>query len=336
MILNAYSLLVGFVGLLEFALGVAVVVTVARASRRRRTDPHGVDERLPLLGHLATVLFAVSVVSWPLLYLLLDSYVPQWRGVVCIQGVTRIGQGSVGAAGSLPTLVRTLETSKPALVFAVGAWAVLRAANRATATAPLLGRELGALLVCGGVAVVDAVASLAYVGIPKKERFLESGCCAVPAAGSARLSEGDFTTLTTAAFDARVLTVAFVAVTVAVVLATTWALRRPRWTYGALLAAAVAVPIGLVFLREVAAPAFLGLPGHRCTYCVLSSSVAGVAFVALAATGVLTVAWAAVAQGFAGGPETEGFHARQVGRLLRVARLATVAAAAIVGVELLL
>ena len=139
MIVKAYSLLAVFVGLLELAMGVAVVVLVGRALRRRRTAPHAVDERLPLLGHLATVLLAVSVGSWPLLYLLLDSYVPQWRGVVCIQGVTRIGEGSVGASGALPTLVAALQASKPALVLAVGAWAVLHAANRATATAPLTG-----------------------------------------------------------------------------------------------------------------------------------------------------------------------------------------------------
>ncbi len=336
MIVNAYSLLAVFVGLLELAMGVAVVVTVGRALRGRRTAPHAVDERLPLLGHLATVLLAVSVVSWPLLYLLLDSYVPQWHGVVCIQGVTRIGEGSVGASSALPTLVAALQASKPALVLAVGSWAVLRAANRATVTAPLTGRELWALLVCGGVAIVDATVGLVYVAIPKTERFLENGCCAVPADGASRLSEGDFTTLTTATYDARVLTSAYAAVTLALLLATTWALRRPRWAYGALAAAAVAVPVGLVFLREVAAPAFLGLPEHRCAYCVLSSSVAGVAFLAFAATGWLAAAFAAVAQGLAGGPETEAFHARQVGRLLQVARLATVVAAAIAGVQLLL
>lgn len=334
MILHAASLLALFVGLVELVLGGAVVGLAGRALRRRRLDPAAVDAGLPLVGHLATVLTAVAVVAWPLLYLLLDAYVPQWRGVVCIQGVTRIGEGSVGPARLLPPLLVVLQATKPALVLAVGAWAVLRSANRATATGALAGRELGALLVCGALAVADALLTGAYVLIPKREQFLESGCCAVPARGSTQLVDGEFVTRTAAAFDGRVLTFAYVAVTLALVLATTWALRRPRWTWGALAAAALEVPVGLVFLREVAAPRFLGLPGHRCAYCVLSSSVAGVAFLALAATGVLCVAWAAVARGLAGdATASAGTPAAGPARLLRTARLATLAAAAIVGVQ---
>ncbi|MBL9086712.1 MAG: hypothetical protein JNM10_06185 [Planctomycetia bacterium] len=334
MILHAASLLALFVGLVELALGGAVVALAVRALRRRRRDAAAVDAGLPLVGHLATVLTAVAVVGWPLLYLLLDAYVPQWRGVVCIQGVTRIGEGSVGPARLLPPLLVVLQATKPALVLAVGAWAVLRAANRATATGALAGRELAALVACGALAVVDAVLTGAYVWIPKREQFLESGCCAVPPRGTTQLVDGEFTTRTAAAFDGRVLSLAYVAVTLALVLATTWALRRPRWTWGALLAAALAVPVGLVFLREVAAPRFLGLPGHRCAYCILSSSAAGVAFLALAATGVLCVAWAAVAHALGRDPAApeDGPSARAT-RLLRAGRLATVAAAAIVGVQ---
>lgn len=337
MILHAASLLALFVGLVELALGATVATLAVRALRRRRLDPAAVDAGLPLVGHLATVLTAVAVVAWPLLYLLLDAYVPQWRGVVCIQGVTRIGEGSVGPARFLPPLLVVLQATKPALVLAVGAWAVLRAANRATATGALAGRELVALVACGAVAAADALLTGAYVLIPKREQFLESGCCAVPARGTTQLVDGEFTTRTAAAFDGRVLSLAYVAVTLALVLATTWALRRPRWTFGALLAAALAVPVGLVFLREVAAPRFLGLPGHRCAHCVLSSSVAGVAFLALAATGVLCVAWAAVAEGFARDATTpRDATAARTARLLRAGRLATVAAAAIVGVQWLL
>ena len=336
MILNAYALLTLFAALVELALGVAILVLAARALLRRRADPHRVDERLPLLGHLASVLLVASALSWPLLYLLLDSYVPAWRGVVCIQGVTRIGEGSVGAAGWLPTLVSILEATKPALLLAVGAWAVVRGATRAAAAAPRLGRELSALLVCGSLALVDAAASFAYVLIPKKERFLESACCAVPLRSGVRLSEGDFTTLTASTYDARALTFAWAAATLAELLAITWALRRPRWTWAALGAAGLSVLVGLPFVREVAAPAFLDLPRHRCTYCVLSSSVAGVAFLAFAAAGVLCVAWAAVAQATAGEAVALTLRDGARCRLLRAGRLATAASGVLVGVWLLL
>ncbi len=336
MILNAYALLTLFVALVELALAGAVAVLAVRSLLRRRADPHGVDERLPLLGHLASVLLLVATLGWPLLYLLLDSYVPSWRGVVCIQGVTRIGEGSVGASRHLPALVAILEVTKPALLLAVGGWAVVRGATRAATAAPRLGRELVALLACAALALVDAMAAGAYVLIPKREQFLEGACCAVPTTRGARLVGGELTTLTTSAYDARALTIAWGAAILAVLLASTRALRRPRWTWAALGAAALSVAVGLPFVREVAAPAFLRLPGHRCTYCLLSSSVAGVTYLALSAAGTLCLAWAAVARlaGRQGGGD--GADDRTRLRLLRGGRLATAVSALFVGGWLLL
>src|SRR5205085_11721940 len=64
-------------------------------------------------------------------------------------------------------------------VLAGGAWFVLYLLNRRTATGPLLGRLFLVLLPLGALAVADAAAELAYVGIPKKEEFASSGCCTV-------------------------------------------------------------------------------------------------------------------------------------------------------------
>ena len=55
----------------------------------------------------------LGLASWPLLYLLLQSYVPEWPDVMCIYGVTRVGAGSVGASRFLPGLVTALQVLKP-------------------------------------------------------------------------------------------------------------------------------------------------------------------------------------------------------------------------------
>lgn len=332
MVLNAYTFLTLAAAALEAGLAVAVLVVAARVARRRRADPLGADAAMPLAGHVATTLLVVAVGSWPLLYLLLDSYVPLWRGVVCIQGVTQVGEGSVGPARWLPPLVTALQATKPAVVLAVAAWATVHAANRATATAALLGRELAVLATAGAVALLDAAATAAYVGIPKREVFLESACCAVvPRAG--RLGDPGFVTLTRADHDAAVLVVAWGALVLALTLAVVRAVRRPGWTAAALGAAAASVPLGLTVLREVAAPRLLGVADHRCVYCVLAGSVAGVAALALHAVGVGAVALAAVARALGRAPGDPRCRERQAAGFLRVARWVIPLATALVGVQ---
>src|SRR5262249_763476 len=108
---------------------------------------------------------------------LLQSYVPEWPGVMCIYGVTQVGTGSLGPSRFLPGLVKLLQMTKPALVFGSGAWFVLYWVNWRTATAPLQSRILLALVVLGLLAACDATAETAYLVIPKKEEFLSAGCC---------------------------------------------------------------------------------------------------------------------------------------------------------------
>src|SRR5438105_394814 len=101
MILNAYAVLDGFLGVLRLCLALLTVLLAFaawRASHRRRGEespPLG-EERGTLLYLTAFVLVALSIVSWPVLYLLLQSYVAEWPGAMCIYGVTQIGAGSVG------------------------------------------------------------------------------------------------------------------------------------------------------------------------------------------------------------------------------------------------
>src|SRR5262249_17894985 len=87
------------------------------------------------------------------------------------------GAGSEGISRFLPGLLKTLEVTKPALVFASGAWFVLYLANRRTQTGPLLGRILMVLVAVGVLAELDSVVEAAYLAIPKKEEWLSTGCC---------------------------------------------------------------------------------------------------------------------------------------------------------------
>lgn len=359
MILNSYAVLALFVALVS-VLGAIVVVTSVRAIRRGAPGEDDADSardsRTTSLFLLAFTLLGASVASWPLLYLLLQKLVPEWEGVMCIQGVTRVGTGSEGAAGLLPALVQALEITKPALVFATGSWLVVHLANRRTRTAPLAGRALAILLVVGSIATVDACAELAYVAIPKKERFLADGCCTTPTAamlGSAA-SEGR-TPLGLPGTRRGWVVGTFYALAGAVVLGARALSKAPparggpaaearaddgagrRGGFAWLGVGVVAsVPAAVVFLSEVAAPAFLHLPAHRCAYCLLSDSPWGVVTAALLATGVFSTGWAVVAHALARTPETAATLPTQRRRLLRVGALGYVGALAAVTIGLVL
>jgi hypothetical protein len=175
-ILNAYAILDAFVSVLRLGLVFPVVwLSVSSWARWRRTehDPGArtaFEDRFHLLLLLAGLLLALDVLAWPLLYLLLQSYVPEWPGVMCIYGVTRVGAGTVGTSRYLPVLLEILQAAKPLVVFLSGAWFVLYLVNRRTRTAPLSGRVLIGLLATGLLAGLDATAELTYVLSPKKEQ----------------------------------------------------------------------------------------------------------------------------------------------------------------------
>ena len=182
MILNAYAVLDAFITLLRLSLSLLVIVLGFSVWKRwRRAESaearSGTEDRGYLLFLLALLLLVLNLASWPLLYLLLESYVPEWPGVMCIYGVTQVGTGSQSASRFLPVLLMALQVLKPALVFGSGGWMTLYLANRRTPNSPLMGRILLASIGLGMLAGADAAAESAYLLIPKKEEFLSAGCC---------------------------------------------------------------------------------------------------------------------------------------------------------------
>jgi len=306
MILNSYAVLDGFVTLLRLGLGI-LVVYISAASLWRYYSGAGrpeirwlAEERSNLLFLLAGLLLILNIASWPLLYLLLQSYVSQWPGIMCIYGVTRIGAGSVGPSRFLPLLLTALQTMKPALVFISGSWLVLHWINRQTRTAPLTGRVLFIIFAAGLFAISDAGAEAAYLFIPKKEQFPSYGCCAqafdsISAANrflpKAWIEEKD---------TPAVLTL-YYAVNLAVIVTLGGSIwlrpsQRLGWRLLPLLALATAsMIVSAVFLIDVAAPRLLHLPFHHCPYDLIPRAPESLLAIALYCAGCLAVGWACVA-----------------------------------------
>lgn len=332
MIVNAFSVLDAFVSLLRLGLGLIVVVlgmSAWRSWKRRESDPdaaQALEDRCHLLFLLAGVLLILNVLAWPIYYLVLQSYVPQWPGVMCIYGVTQIGAGSLGPSRFLPTLVTTLQVMKPALVFLSGAWFVLHLLNRQTRTASLTGRVLLVLLLSGFLAVADAAVEGAYLVIPKKEVFLSAGCCTEVFDAEGR--SGRFLPGTLVGEDAdRSLLAAYWTINGLMVLALAGCERLcrrgspARWLPLVLLAAVLSLLVNGLFLIEVATPRLLRLPGHHCPYDLVPVAPESLIPVALFVGGSFTVGWACVAAWMGNRPEASPLFPTMVGRLCRLGLL---------------
>jgi hypothetical protein len=328
MILNSYAVLDAFVALLRGLTGILVVVLSLAAWRKSRgpitpESRKALEDRGSLLFLLAFLLLGLNIISWPLLYLLLHSYVPEWPGVMCIYGVTQIGAGSIGPSRFLPELLKVLEITKPALVFAGGAWFVLYLLNRRTANAPLYNRVLAGILCVGVLATTDAAIEGAYLAIPKKEKFLATGCCTE--AFDTLDQSSKF--LPKALFKVNIRPIlygAYYGINGGLILAL-WIAAR---SFGLgeivgqlvvlglfLVAAFVALPISAIFLIEIASPTLLHQPYHHCPYDLVPQVPESVLAVALYLWATFCVGWAGVAVWFGRSGETETFSPDMVHRI---------------------
>lgn len=297
MILNSFAVLDCSVAALRLIAGLFALWLGLLAWRASRTpgaeEQTSREDRYYLLSWIALTVLALNIVSWPLLYLLLRSYIPEWPGVMCIYGVTQIGQDSIGPARFLPGLIWTLQWFKPLLIFFTGSWFALYLLNRGTHCGVLTSRVLLAVSLCGAITVADASIELAYLVIPKKEEALSSGCCAAPPAEGKGEASGD------SSVSPRVLDAGFFCGCLAMSTALAWCSQRARFSRGLLLGLAVAASatfwVGRTFLTEVAAPEVLHLPYHHCSYDLIEGASETMLGIAFFVWGTLCVGWACVA-----------------------------------------
>jgi len=301
MSLDAFSVVVGFLAAVEAVLGGAAAVLGAREAR---TPPEPEAEaRRPLLALTGAALVAVALAGVPLLYLLMASWVPRWPGVMCVEGVRRIGMGTTGAVRFLPDLVVALDATKLLVVFLAGAWAVLRRAPGA----PAARAAALALAALGLVAALDGAAALAYVAIPKEEVYPAAGCCTVALPGGAREAG-----LTRAGSPGEggsgPLAAGFIAAAVLLGIGAGLLRRFPASGRGRTAAlsvlaalAAASLPLASGFLDDVAAPRLLGLPWHHCRWCAFARAPVSLVGTVLFLGAAFAAGWAQVSRLSRGG-----------------------------------
>ena len=297
MVSSGYVTLAGFLAAMQLIAATWAIAVGLRSLAPKTQAGELAADRLEsntyLAGMLAYLLLGMSLASWLVFYLVLNSFVPQWPGAMCIYGVTQIGEGSRGMFGWLPRLVLLEQAMKPVLVFATGAALVLYRFYRRQGTRALLPRVAGALLVAAVVASVDATTELAYLSIPKRDNLPSSGCCSVSAEGREHepLPGPQYRQQLEAAYYACQ----------AVMAALVWRVANgqgerlgARRLLPLLVMAAVTLWVSMRFLIDVASPKLLHLPYHRCLYDLVPGvPESGVALLLLLGA-TFCVGWAAL------------------------------------------
>jgi hypothetical protein len=340
MILNTYAVLTVFVGLIRVLTALAVLglgIAAWRGHTRSSVSRERLEDRFYLVHLLALLLLALNLVSWPLLYLLLQSYVPQWSGVMCIYGVMQVGVDSPGASRFLPGLLTLLQWSKPVLAFASGAWLALYLLNRRTRTGPLTPRLFLALVPLGVLAAGEVIAELAYVAIPKAEVFVPGGCCTEAVA-----NRPDAWLLSADADGTRAWTWGgFYVANLALLAGLAAAFYRDggpgsRGLCLLTLGGTAALILSGVFLIDIAAPRLLELPHHRCPYDLIPQAPESVLTVMLYLGGVFGLGWAGVVHWLGDTPETAPILPAVVRSVLGYSLWAYATALAMLSMELVL
>jgi hypothetical protein len=299
LIINAPGILAALLALGEIAAGIAILWVVGPGLRSADRTAEGVVGReslrhlLLLLVLLVATLSAVSLFLW---MLLLQSYVPQWFGVRCIVGVLRVGTGSEGAPGWLPALALATSGLRGALLFAAGAGVVLHLVGRDRQPGEISRRHRGALAVVGLLAVASAATEVAYIVVPKQAQHLASGCCS-----AAPPMVVDDVQNPLASGEAGAITGLYVACAMALSIALAVWLRREggRRILGDVLrvgGGSILLISGLRFVADVIAPARLGLPLHRCTFCLTAEAPETLVGLALLVVPALAAGWRATAR----------------------------------------
>jgi len=314
-ILNGYAILLLLMNFLRLPLGLVVVILGLSAVLRfpRQLQPEqrkALEDRSYLLMVLAIWLVGLNVLSWPLFYQLLQSYVPEWPDVMCIYGVTQIGTGSLSASRFLPSMITAVQLLKPLLLFLCGSWFVIYWLNRHTETAVLIRRVIACSVLIGLVSVADSSLEVSYVLTPKREDLPSVGCCTMHFASrssafsaSGWLPENRNEWLYPAYYGVNALLIAALVGQLSSRRLQASNLRLGLLLLGMLLVAAVSY----LFLVQIAAPRILQLPHHHCAYDLISLAPESVVGIVLFVIASLAVGWACVATWFGQHTATSGF-----------------------------
>lgn len=275
---------------------------------------------------IASVILMVRLLSWPLFYATLNSYVPEVQGAMCVAWVTQIKAG----------MARLLQTVKPLVFFAVGGWLLLNMLDRTTKTGPLMKRKFLLLSLVSLLVIGDSLGEMVFLF--KVKATSSVACCTtifdVPTRSSAMIpksifGEGYGGLMIPIYYASNVIVIGFLGIILWIGSTGIAALSA------AFLLALLNVPLTGICALEKIAPTLMELPYHHCLYCFPRNVPDGAIIMALFVIGTFSTGWAFMLKVLGRSPETEETMKRYISNLLWLALVGLLSSMVMVSVHLM-
>lgn len=273
MIVNIYTLIMLFVVIFSLSLGgLLFLLTIKTLISFKTTIPLEDKSKFEQKGYLvfllACVTLSIRMIVWPWFYFMLQSFVSEIPGAMCMFGVTQI----------LPSTVTFLQIIKPISFFIMGGWLLCYYVDKSTPTTPLARKNLFFLLIVCGVLLADGIGDIYYV--IRMKPLMTVSCCAtffdVPLRPSAMIPQAIFgrhfqkilffvyyvTNITLIALLFTSMSKKWVSVT---------SLPRKIVLYSQYAIGIINIPVVIYTFIENVAPKLMQLPYHHCIYCFMGN-----------------------------------------------------------------
>ncbi len=317
MIVNIFTLVMLFIAVLSFVLGGYLFYATLKAILHfKKVVPLAAKNRFEETGYLifllACVVLSVRMFAWPWFYFMLQSFVSEVPGAMCIFGVTRV----------LPDTVTFLQIIKPISFFIMGGWLLCYYVDKSIQTSPLARKNLLFLLPICGVLLADSIVDIYYV--IRMKPLISVSCCATffdtPLRPSAMIPQALF-----GRNFQQTLFIVFYAINIILIISLFTSLSR-KWQslaslprnamlYGQAVLAVTNIPIVIISFFENIGPTLMQLPLHHCIYCFMGKGIVPDAPVILGlfAIGTFSIGWMVILRFICRNGETQPV----TGKLLR-------------------
>jgi hypothetical protein len=260
MLLNPFSIIM----LLIASVCIVLVIYGSVLSLKARGD--GQHDGTPFVLFMASTVLVLRLLSYPLFYATLQSFVQDVEGAMCIYGVTQVS----------PKLFMFLEIAKPFVFFFVGQWLIFHYLTRRSTAQSIVNRKLVLLLGVNLIVLIDSLGDLVVLlGI---DFHTPVTCCTINTDAPDRVSAILSRYLLGHQYAQSLLPAYYLSNLFVLGLAGYFfrrkkleakETRRTRSLGVVFFLSLMNLFLGSLAISEVIGPRLMDLPYHHCLYCLL-------------------------------------------------------------------
>ncbi|MBM4054971.1 MAG: hypothetical protein FJ264_09960 [Planctomycetes bacterium] len=275
MILNIYTIIMLFIAVVSLSLGGFLLSATLKTILSFGTSVSSelktkYEQKGYLIFLLACIVIFIRMLAWPWFYFMLQSFVIEIPGAMCIFGVTQI----------LPVTVTFLQIIKPISFFFMGGWIFCYYVDKAHPTTPLTRKILLFLLPLCGLLFIDSGADIYYILFMKP--LISVSCCAtffdVPLRPSAMIPQAVFgknfdTPLFILYYSINIILIILLFLKLSEKGKLLMPLSDKIFLYIQSGIGLIAIPVTILSFIEIIAPKLMQLPFHHCLYCFIGNGM---------------------------------------------------------------